>query len=138
MVIPSKGRALVPLDLSIAVPEGTYGRMAPRSGLALKHGIDVGAGVVDSDDRGPLYVLLFNFGDEDFNIRTGDRIAQLIIERVMMSQVVVVDVSVWAVHVLTMLGARLNCTRFWGLWLYGKELGILKSLLLLLLLLLLH
>jgi dUTP pyrophosphatase len=66
IVIPAKGRAIVPTDISIAIPEGTYARVAPRSGLAVKHGIDVGAGVVDYDYRGPLGVVLFNFGEADF------------------------------------------------------------------------
>jgi dUTPase len=51
MVIPARSRALVKTDISIAVPEGTYGRVAPRSGLAVHHFIDVGAGVVDYDYR---------------------------------------------------------------------------------------
>ncbi len=46
---------------------GTYGRVAPRSGLAVKHFIDVGAGVVDEDYRGPLGIVLFNHGSEDFH-----------------------------------------------------------------------
>lgn len=66
MVIPAKGKAIVPTDLSIALPYGTYGRVAPRSGLAVKHFIDVGAGVVDMDYRGPLGVVLFNFNDQDY------------------------------------------------------------------------
>jgi dUTP pyrophosphatase len=56
-IVPAKNRALVPTGLAIAVPPNTYGRIAPRSGLALKHGIDVGAGVVDSDYRGEVKVL---------------------------------------------------------------------------------
>jgi deoxyuridine 5'-triphosphate nucleotidohydrolase len=60
----------------------TDGRVAPRSGLASKHSIDVGAGVIDADYRGPVKVLLFNLGETDFAINEGDRIAQLIIERV--------------------------------------------------------
>jgi len=50
-VIPAKGKGIVPTDLSIALPEGTYGRVAPRSGLAVKNHIDVGAGVIDMDYR---------------------------------------------------------------------------------------
>lgn len=73
---------LVDTDISIAVPEGTYGRVAPRSGLAVKHGIDTGAGVIDADYRGPVKVLLFNLSETDFEIQVGDRIAQLIVERV--------------------------------------------------------
>lgn len=65
-VIPKGGRTVVQTGIHVALPEGHYGRVAPRSGLAVKHGIDVGAGVVDSDYRGLLGVVLFNFGSEDF------------------------------------------------------------------------
>jgi dUTP pyrophosphatase len=66
-VLPARGRALVPTDISIALPGAhTYGRVAPRSGLALKHGIDTGAGVIDADYRGPVGVILFNHSDTDF------------------------------------------------------------------------
>jgi len=81
----------VPTDLSIAVPEGTYGRVAPRSGLAVKHFLDVGAGVVDADYRGPLGVVLFNFGKEDYQVREGDRIAQLVLERIVTPDVLEVE-----------------------------------------------
>ncbi|AFR98367.1 dUTP pyrophosphatase [Cryptococcus neoformans C23] len=81
-VIPARGRALVDLQLSIAVPQGHYGRIAPRSGLASKHGIQTGAGVIDSDYRGPVMVLLFNHSDVDFEVNPKDRIAQLILERI--------------------------------------------------------
>lgn len=91
VVLPAQGKALVPTDISIAVPEGTYGRVAPRSGLAVKHHLDVGAGVVDADYRGPLGVVMFNLGKEDYQVRQGDRIAQLIIERIMMLDVVGVE-----------------------------------------------
>eukprot|EP00257_Ricinus_communis_P015320 XP_015573206.2 LOW QUALITY PROTEIN: deoxyuridine 5'-triphosphate nucleotidohydrolase [Ricinus communis] len=64
--VPARGKALIPTDLSIAVPEGTYARIAPRSGLAWKHSIDVGAGVIDADYRGPVGVILFNHSDVDF------------------------------------------------------------------------
>lgn len=76
------GRALVKTDLRIACPPGTYLRIAPRSGLAFKFGIDVGAGVIDADYRGPVGVILFNFGNEDFKIQRGDRIAQAILEQI--------------------------------------------------------
>ena len=66
MVIPARGKALIPTDLSLALPLGTYGRVAPRSGLAWKHALDVGAGVVDADYRGPLGVVMFNFSDVDY------------------------------------------------------------------------
>ncbi|KAL3845233.1 hypothetical protein ACJIZ3_002636 [Penstemon smallii] len=85
--VPSRGKALVPTDLSIAIPQGTYARVAPRSGLAWKHSIDVGAGVIDADYRGPVGVILFNHSDVDFEVKVGDRIAQLIIEKIMTPEV---------------------------------------------------
>ncbi|KAF2221743.1 dUTPase-like protein [Elsinoe ampelina] len=89
--IPARGRALVSTDIAVAVPEGTYGRVAPRSGLAVKHGIDTGAGVIDADYRGEVKVLLFNTGEEGFEVNEGDRIAQLIVERIYTPEVVVVE-----------------------------------------------
>lgn len=61
------------------------GRIAPRSGLAAKHFIDTGAGVIDADYRGEVKVLLFNHSDVDFPIKAGDRVAQLVLERVSFS-----------------------------------------------------
>ena len=66
----------------MALPPGCYGRVAPRSGLALKKSIDIGAGVIDSDYRGEVGVILFNFGNKDFIVNMGDRIAQLIFEKI--------------------------------------------------------
>ncbi|KAI2635940.1 deoxyuridine 5'-triphosphate nucleotidohydrolase [Xylaria nigripes] len=86
--VPARGKALVDTDIAIAVPAGTYGRVAPRSGLALKHSIQTGAGVIDADYRGQVKILLFNHGDVDFSIAAGDRIAQLIIERIYTPEVV--------------------------------------------------
>jgi len=82
ITIPSHGKALVSTDLAIATPEGTYGRVAPRSGLASKHFIDTGAGVIDADYRGEVKVLLFNHGEVDYEVKKGDRIAQLVLERI--------------------------------------------------------
>jgi len=81
-IIPARGKALIDTQLSIAVPIGTYGRVAPRSGLASKFMIDTGAGVIDADYRGTVFVLLFNLSDQDFEVQEGDRIAQLIIEKI--------------------------------------------------------
>lgn len=81
-IIKARGKDMVKTDLQISVPPGTYGRIAPRSGLAWKNSIDVGAGVIDYDYRGPVNVILFNFGDQDFEIKKGDRIAQLICEKI--------------------------------------------------------
>ncbi|KAG8377765.1 hypothetical protein BUALT_Bualt08G0067400 [Buddleja alternifolia] len=89
--VPARGKALIPIDLSIAIPEGTYARVAPRSGLAWKHSIDVGAGVIDADYRGPVGVILFNHSDLDFEVKVGDRIAQMIIEKIVTPEVTEVD-----------------------------------------------
>uniref|UniRef100_A0A3Q3XRU9 Deoxyuridine 5'-triphosphate nucleotidohydrolase n=1 Tax=Mola mola TaxID=94237 RepID=A0A3Q3XRU9_MOLML len=80
--IGAMDKAIVKTDIQIAVPHGCYGRVAPRSGLAAKKFIDVGAGVVDEDYRGNLGVVLFNFGKETFEVKKGDRVAQLVCERI--------------------------------------------------------
>ncbi len=74
-------RALVPTGLAIAVPPGYEAQIRPRSGLALRCGVTVlnSPGTVDADYRGPLGVLVANFGTEPFVVRRGDRIAQMII-----------------------------------------------------------
>jgi dUTP pyrophosphatase len=111
-VIPARGKALVDTDISMAVPAGTCefqlpqlliiqrarftnctsdGRIAPRSGLASKHFIDTGAGVIDADYRGQVKVLLFNHSEKDFEVKEGDRIAQLVLERIYTPDVVEVQ-----------------------------------------------
>lgn len=82
ITIESGQRVAVRTGLAVAIPIGFYGRMAPRSGLALKVGVDVLAGVIDADYRGEILCLLINLGKNDFKIKVGDRIAQLIIEKV--------------------------------------------------------
>lgn len=82
LVIPANSRCIVKTGIAVAVPEGCYGRVAPRSGLALKKGIDIGAGVIDEDYRGEVGVILFNFNSEPFTVWKGDRIAQFICERI--------------------------------------------------------
>jgi dUTP pyrophosphatase len=74
-------RALVPTGLAVAIPEGFEGQVRPRSGLALREGITClnSPGTIDSDYRGEVKVILINLGEEDFTIRRGDRIAQLVI-----------------------------------------------------------
>lgn len=89
--IPAGGRALVKTGIAISLPPGYYGRVAPRSGLAVNSGIDVGAGVIDSDYRGEVGVLLFNFGSEVFRAEAGTRVAQLIVEPVVLVQPVEVS-----------------------------------------------
>ena len=79
VIIPARGKALVKTDLAIAIPYSTYARVAPRSGLALKNFIDTGAGVVDFDYRGNVGVVLFNHAETDFEVKRGDRIAQVVV-----------------------------------------------------------
>jgi dUTP pyrophosphatase len=80
--VPARGKALVDTGIKVQLPEGCYGRIAPRSGLAVKNFIDVGAGVVDEDYRGVIKVVLFNHSDSAFEVKSGDRIAQFICERI--------------------------------------------------------
>lgn len=82
LVILPQTRKIIRTGISLEIPEGYYGRVAPRSGLAAKNGIDVFAGVVDSSYRGEICVILFNSDKNNvFMINEGDRIAQLIIEK---------------------------------------------------------
>ncbi|HEX9186328.1 MAG TPA: dUTP diphosphatase [Vicinamibacteria bacterium] len=80
--IPPGGRAAVPTALRLQIPPGHVGLVWPRSGLAVRHGIDTLAGVVDSDYRGEVRVVLVNHGEEAFRIAKGDRVAQLLVQRV--------------------------------------------------------
>jgi len=74
-------RRSVPTGLIVEIPPGWYGRVAPRSGLAARHGVDTLAGVVDPDFRGELLALIVNTGEAPVSFDAGERIAQLIIER---------------------------------------------------------
>lgn len=82
LLIAARARVTVRTGLSVAIPRGFYGRVAPRSGLAVKHGLDVLAGVIDSDYRGEIICALINHGDDPLEIEAGMRIAQLIIESI--------------------------------------------------------
>ena len=90
-VIESGGRAAIRTGLAVAIPEGFYGRVAPRSGLAVRHGLDVLAGVIDSDYRGEILCALVNHGQEALEIKAGMRIAQLIIEAIARPEAVWAD-----------------------------------------------
>ena len=81
LVLKPGARAMVPTGLAVAVPPGFEAQVRPRSGLAAKAGVTClnTPGTVDSDYRGEVKVILINLGEEDFHIRRGDRIAQLII-----------------------------------------------------------
>jgi len=88
-IIAPRARVMIHTDIVIELPPNCYGRIAPRSGLAWNHGIDVGGGVIDPDYRGNVKVILFNHSNVEYRVNIGDRIAQLILE-----QVVVVPVEV--------------------------------------------
>jgi dUTP pyrophosphatase len=83
-VIPAGKRQMVPTGLKVEIPVGFEGQVRPRSGLAAKHGITVlnTPGTVDCDYRGEIKVILLNTSDEDFIIKKGDRIAQLVFSQV--------------------------------------------------------
>ena len=75
-------RAAVRTGLAVAIPAGFYGRVAPRSGLAVNYGLDVLAGVIDSDYRGEIVCAIINHGREACTIEAGARVAQLIVEAI--------------------------------------------------------
>jgi dUTP pyrophosphatase len=87
---PNK-RCLVRTGLAVAIPDGYYGRVAPRSGLATKRGIDVLAGVIDADYRGEIRCLLHNTSDEIIELPAKTKICQLIIEKIITPSPVWVD-----------------------------------------------
>jgi dUTP pyrophosphatase len=74
-------RCLLDTGIAMQLPNGYWGELKPRSGLAAKHGLDVLAGVIDSDYIGEIKVSLINLGEHDVEIKKGDRIAQLIIQQ---------------------------------------------------------
>jgi dUTP pyrophosphatase len=80
--IAPKQRAMARTGLAVAIPPEFYGRVAPRSGLAAKNGLDVLAGVIDSDYRGEIVCVLYNTGDETIKLPAGSKICQLIIEQI--------------------------------------------------------
>ena len=82
IVIPPRNRAMIDTGISIAIPNDCYARVAPRSGLAAKYGIDVLAGVIDSSYRGHIKVILLNTSDMEYKVCVGDRIAQMIFEKI--------------------------------------------------------
>ncbi|HEY3042184.1 MAG TPA: dUTP diphosphatase [Pyrinomonadaceae bacterium] len=84
-------RALARTGLAVAIPEGYYGRLAPRSGLATQKGLDTLAGVIDADYRGEIGCLVYNAGAEIINLPAGTKISQLIIEKIITPTAVWVD-----------------------------------------------
>ncbi|MCF8241121.1 MAG: dUTP diphosphatase [Melioribacteraceae bacterium] len=88
-IIPARSFAMVPTNLSIEIPLGYEVQVRPRSGLAAKHGISVlnTPGTIDSDYRGEIKVILFNFSDNDYIIKRGERIAQMILAKVYLAEI---------------------------------------------------
>lgn len=91
--VPAQGRVLVKTGIKIAIPYGYVGLIHPRSGLALKSGITVlnTPGTIDSGYRGEVGVVLYNSTDVDFEVSPGDRIAQLVVQKVETAEFEVVD-----------------------------------------------
>ncbi len=89
--IPAKGRIGVGTGIAVKVPAGTYGRLASRSGLALRNKLDVAAGVIDRDYTGEIVVILRNHSEEDYHVTIGQRIAQIICEIIKTPDVEAVD-----------------------------------------------
>ena len=85
-------RRVIRTGLAVAIPEGYYGRVAPRSGLAIQKGVDVLAGVIDADYRGEIGCLLHNVGAERIDLPAQSKICQLIIEKI------ITPAAVWANH----------------------------------------
>lgn len=92
-IVPPKSWKMFNTGIAIEIPKECYARVAPRSGLALKKGITTGAGVIDSDYRNSIGVILFNHSDEEFRVSKGDRIAQLILELIYTPEIEVVEYS---------------------------------------------
>ena len=89
--IQAQRHMVVETGIAIGLPKGTYGRLAARSGMASKHGIAVGGGVIDAEYTGEVRVILRNHGTTDYEFKEGDRIAQLIVERIQTCEAVVVN-----------------------------------------------
>jgi dUTP pyrophosphatase len=96
ITLPPGGRAMLPAGLVFELPHGYEAQIRPRSGLAVRHGVTVlnSPGTIDSDYRGEVQVLLINHGSEPFEIRRGDRIAQIVVQPVTRAKLhVCTDVS---------------------------------------------
>ena len=94
LVLDVQSHILVRTGLAVQLPPGVYGRVAPRSGLTVKHGVHIGAGVIDPDYSGEVKVAMFNLGMKPVEFKKGDRIAQLILERCEVPDVEEVDILV--------------------------------------------
>ena len=91
IIIEPMGKSRIPTGISVELPHNTYGRVAPRSGLTWNKFLDIGGGVIDEDYRGEILVILFNFSKENAIIKKGDKIAQLIVEKIMPTEPVIYE-----------------------------------------------
>lgn len=94
LIIPSMEYAMVPTNVAVEIPVGYEIQVRPRSGLAAKYGVTIlnSPGTIDADYRGEIKIILINFGKEDFAIKRGDRIAQLVLAPVSKAEIKLVDV----------------------------------------------
>jgi dUTP pyrophosphatase len=88
VILQPLGRALIPTGIAIALPPGFEAQLRPRSGLALKHGLTLlnSPGTIDSDYRGEIQVIVINLGAHPITVRRGERIAQMVVQRVLRVQ----------------------------------------------------
>lgn len=91
ITVPKGGSAIIDIGVHFELPVGTYGRIAGRSGLNVKHNIIVPDGIVDESFRGSVVVKLYNLGNEDYHFKRGDKCAQMIIEKCLQPEIEVVD-----------------------------------------------
>ena len=93
IVIMPGERAIIPTGIAIALPPGFEAQIRPRSGLAMKYGIGIlnSPGTIDADYRGEIKIILINLGDKPFKIKRGDRIAQMVINKIVYGKIHVVD-----------------------------------------------
>jgi len=91
MLIPARGQKLVGTGIAIGIPQGTYARIAPQSGLAYKESIGIGGGIIDTDYIGEVKVIMMNHGNKNYQVQEEDRIAQMIIEKIDTSGMMEVD-----------------------------------------------
>ena len=92
--IPPGGRVLIPTGIMMSIPEGYEAQVRPRSGLAIKHGLTLlnTPGTIDSDYRGEIQVIVINFGDKEYILKRGERIAQMIFAAAIQAELIEVEV----------------------------------------------
>jgi len=91
MLIPAQGQKLIGTGIAIIIPQGTYARIAPRSGLGYTESIAISRGVIDADYTGEVKVIMMNQGKKFYQVQEGDRIVQMISEKIDMSGMMEVD-----------------------------------------------